>query len=59
MRHVITVCTAHQHPGAERGCQAAPSPESKFKKQNIFYIHDDIKPFMSFTIQAKSATVTG
>jgi len=59
MRHVITACTAHKHPGAERGCHAAPSPKSKFKKQDIFCIHDDVKPFMSFTIQAELATVTG
>jgi len=27
------------------------------KNKDIFCIHDDVKPFMSFTIHAKSATV--
>jgi hypothetical protein len=39
------------------GCTLPPN--QNLKSKDIFCLHDDVKPFMSFTIPAKSATVTG
>jgi hypothetical protein len=43
--------------GGLPGCTLPPN--QNLKNKDIFYKHDDVKPFMPFTIQAKSATKTG